>query len=246
MKSWLRTFICFGLAFFMLELLMTGEISLYISPRLNWLVAVGIVLLVVLGVVQLWNLKKQDMHRIGAWGYVMAIIPMLLLLFVAPKTLDASSVQKKGMNIASMQQPVEIAKDQGDPYLPIAEKLAKEPVITFTEKDYVEIINTINMYPDRLKGKKVKMHGFVYRDESLKPDEFVLGRFMVSCCTADGVVTGFLIQTDQAGTFRNDQWIEIDGSVETEVVDGIPYPIIKLNNFKQIEPMKDPYVYVNY
>lgn len=245
MKAWLRVIICFGLAFFLLELLITGEISLYINPRLKWLVALSVLMLVILGVVQLWNLRQRELHRIGVWGYVMSIIPMVFLLLVAPKVLDASSVQKRGVQLKP-NPTIEVVQKSENPYQKLVKELGQKNVISFEEKTYLDIINTINMYPEKLKGKKIKIYGFVYRDQTIKKNEFILGRFMVTCCTADSAVAGFLVKSEKAGSFKNDQWLEIVGTLDTEPYDGEEIPVIRLEKSKRIEPLKDPYIYVTY
>ncbi|MFZ5641037.1 MAG: hypothetical protein ACOY4Q_10165 [Bacillota bacterium] len=46
-------------------------------------------------------------------------------------------------------------------------------------------------------GKIIELSGFIYIDETLKPNQFGVVRYTISCCTADATVTGFLCETSK-------------------------------------------------
>ncbi|MBA4493340.1 TIGR03943 family putative permease subunit [Paenactinomyces guangxiensis] len=280
MGGWIRVGICFGTAVMLISLLLSGEISLFVNPRLKWLVALSILMLIILGLVQLWNLKAEEMHHIGFWGYALVLLPILMFFFLPPKALDANIAAKKGVSyltpqaIASQQKlagknqannnSTQDSKDQNEqdqetatnkepefanienPYKKFVKQIKAEPVITLTEKNYADYLNTINMYPKEFSGKKIRLIGFVYRDETLKKNEFVIGRFTVTCCTADAGVVGLLTTYPGAQHLKLDQWIEATGTVQTIQPEGYDMPVIKLTSYKTISPPKDPYIYFNY
>lgn len=107
MGAFLRIVICFGTALMLVFLVVTGQIGLFINPRLLPFVVVGTVLLVLLGMVQVWNIKNSPLHPVGKWGYLMLFLPVAAYLFAQPGALDASMASKKGVNYLSpeaMQQ----------------------------------------------------------------------------------------------------------------------------------------------
>lgn len=281
MKALLRVGICFGIAVMLISLLVSGEITLFVHPRFKGLVAVSILLLIVLGLVQLWNLKGGEIHRIGAWGYLVILLPLLFFVFSPPKALDASIAAKRGVSYMNSQalakqqklsqkqtansqeannpandspspeqtQPADETEPEmaeiDNPYKKLVPKIKAEPVITFTEQNYADYFNTINMYPQEFEGKKIRLTGFVYRDETLKKNEFVTGRFTVTCCTADATVIGLVTTDPHAGKLKSNQWIEVTGTLRSVMYEGYEMPVVKLDSYKPISPPKDPYIYFN-
>ncbi|PTM57617.1 TIGR03943 family putative permease subunit [Desmospora activa] len=107
MGAFLRIVICFGTALMLMTLVVSGQIGLFINPRLLPFVVVGTVLLMLLGMVQIWNVKNAALHPVGKWGYLMLLLPVAAYLFAQPGELDASMASKKGVNYLSpeaMQQ----------------------------------------------------------------------------------------------------------------------------------------------
>jgi putative membrane protein len=101
LKAWLRVGVCLGLAVLLVQLIVSGELSLFVNPRFTWLIVASVLILVLLGLVQLWNMKGSELHRISAWGYVMLLLPLAMYLLIPPKALDASIASKKGVSYIS-------------------------------------------------------------------------------------------------------------------------------------------------
>lgn len=264
MAGWLRVGICFGLAVMLISLLISGEISLFVNPRFKWLMGVSVLLLIILGLVQMWNIKGGEMHRIGFWGYALVMLPVLMFIFLPPKALDASMAAKKGVTFITPQTsqqnqatpreetfaseeevPVEVEPEieLENPYKELLQKIKTEPIITLTEKNYADYLNTISLYSKEVEGKKIRLIGFVYRDDTLKKNEFVTGRFTVTCCTADATVVGFITSYKQSDQFKLNQWIEVTGTLKNVLYDGYDMPVVELESYRIIDPPKDPYIY---
>lgn len=271
MKGWVRAGICFSLAILLIHLLLTKEMALFVNPRLHWLSALSVLLLILLGLVQLWHLRGKELHPIGGWGYALLFLPLLLYLMAPPKALDASVAAKKGVSYGKAQSVVkqQPAQKQGDavgaekppegaaagdgqgeiipaedPYKKMVPKLKQKPELVLDEKNYAEIYSAVHFYPQEFEGKKIRVKGFVYRDDTLKKNEFVTGRFTVSCCTADATVIGFLTESDQASALKINEWVEAVGILRVRKVDGIDMPAIELTSYKKVEPLKNPYIYL--
>jgi uncharacterized repeat protein (TIGR03943 family) len=105
----------------------------------------------------------------------------------------------------------------------------------------VDIQNSAS--PDALRGQEARVIGFVYRDERFSESQFLVGRFIVSCCVADASPVGLVVQGEETADFENDQWIEINGHFETGTFDGEETPILIIDSIKAIEPPAQPYLY---
>ncbi|SFI63886.1 TIGR03943 family putative permease subunit [Thermoflavimicrobium dichotomicum] len=253
MTAWLRMIICFGLALMLCSLLVTGEISLFVHPKFRWLIGVSIAFLMILGLIQLWNLDGKEMHTIRHWSYAIVLLPLILFVVVPPKALDASIAAKKGvtyMDSKAIAKQKESAKqtEKEDPgedvvqsFRKKVEPLKKKSIIEIDEENYGELYTLIYSFPSELKGKKIKVKGFVYLDPNIQQNEFVLGRFTVTCCTADASVIGFVFKTEKP--FKENQWLEATGTIQTRKENGADVPVIRLDSYELIPAPKDPYVY---
>jgi putative membrane protein len=248
----IRIIVCFGTALMLCSLLITGEITLFIHPKLKWLVGMSVGLLVILGVVQLWQIRSGELHRIGWWSYSIALLPVFFFLLVPPKALDASIASKKGVtyldgSILNKQQEksttesdLSYADEIYEDFKQGIEPYKKMPIIEFSDQDYGDAYTMIYSFPNEVEGKKIKLKGFIYFDPEKKYQP-VIGRFTVTCCAADATVVGFYMQTDQE--FKENQWIEATGTIRVKKEEELETPIIELESFKKIDPPKDPYVY---
>lgn len=264
MKAWLRVGICLGLATLLIHLIVTGELTLFVNPRFTWLMIVSVLILLVLGLVQLWNLKAHEMHQIGAWGYLLLFVPIALYLLVPPQALDASIAAKKGVYLSAKSvnqeqqtnaaaqsakpdaEPAEALSVPEDPYQKFVPLLKRQSIIELSQEHYADYFNAIHNDPHAFKGKQISVKGFIYRDKTLGKDQFVVGRFSVTCCTADAIVIGFIAEGKQAASFKANDWVEVTGALGITKYDDVDMPMIQLASVKRIKPLTDPYVYLDY
>lgn len=250
MTSWIRIFICFGMALMLTVSVVTGDIALLINPKFRILIILSIIMLLVLGMIQCWYLKKEEVHPIGLWGYLMILTPILVYLFFPPQALDASMINKKGVTLVSSNQAKERQAKQLEkprqetPYQKVLNEMKKKPIIIFDEKNYAGYLSALELYPKELQGKKIRIKGFVFKDDpELKKDEFILSRFTVSCCTADASVVGVITKYHQAPILKADEWIEVEGTISTTKLFGYDSPLIELETYRKTQKPKDPYIY---
>lgn len=237
------------------SLLITGDISLFVNPRFNWLVGVSMGILILLVWVQFEHLKSKELHQVGILGYLVMSLPVILFLLFPPTALDASMVDKKGITIGNpkqSQKPEVVGElyngeeDVNDPFYKLRQELLTTPQIQFTDEKYGDILNALHFSPLKFKGKPVKMYGFIYRDENLAENEFILGRYMLTCCSADASVYGVVVKGVPMNGWKENQWVEIIGKLDTEKFEGYDLPVIHYEQMRSIQKPKDPYVYFNY
>jgi uncharacterized repeat protein (TIGR03943 family) len=64
----------------------------------------------------------------------------------------------------------------------------------------------------RRAGSQVDFVGFVTRPSGLPEDEFVLTRFIISCCVADALSVQVRVVGVEPGAFAEDQWVRVRGT----------------------------------
>jgi uncharacterized repeat protein (TIGR03943 family) len=133
-----------------------------------------------------------------------------------------------------------------EPYAKHAKKLYKEPTIQVPEELYIETLTTLDLYADSFVGKTINLSGFVYRDEDMSDNQFVIGRFTVQCCSADAAPYGVLVQFDKGNLYATDQWIQLTGKIDQTEYKGTKLMVIQASRIQKIEAPKELYVYPNY
>ena len=111
-----------------------------------------------------------------------------------------------------------------------------------TPTNYTNVLKTVHDNLDTYLEQKIKFSGFVYRVYDFNKDQFVLGRNMIISSDFQTVVVGFLCSHDDAISFEDNAWVEIEGKITKGDYHG-EIPIIKVEKIKRIEKPNDEYVY---
>ncbi|WP_281889432.1 TIGR03943 family putative permease subunit [Paenibacillus sp. YYML68] len=130
-------------------------------------------------------------------------------------------------------------------YADHAKKLYREDVIRVPEEFYIETLTSVDLYLDRFVGKKLELTGFVYRQEDMKDNQFVVGRFSIQCCSADAAPYGILAEYDRAKTLADDSWVTVTGTIEKTTFNEVEIMVLKIEKIAKAEPAATPYVYPN-
>ena len=194
-------------------------------------------------------------------GYAIITFPLITGFLLSPVTLDASIAAKKSAIMTRTDQagskddaseltdiqheapePNEnyFSKDEFDQAM---EDFKKLDVIQMDAKMYGAYYEAIDTDPEAFVGKKIKMNGFVYREEGLNSNQLVLARFYMIHCVADTSVVGFLSESEAFENIEEDTWLEIEGTLDMTSYDGYELPIIKAEDWTIIEEPDDPYIY---
>jgi putative membrane protein len=121
--------------------------------------------------------------------------------------------------------------------------LKMSETIQMNEDMFSSFYGEINVAPQDYIGRKIKMSGFVFKEEGFNSDQLVLSRFMITHCLADASVLGFLTQFDEANLLEEDTWLEMEGVLDVTTYDGYEMPIIKVTSWKVIDEPEEPYIF---
>jgi putative membrane protein len=131
-------------------------------------------------------------------------------------------------------------------YADFGKKLYAMPTIDVQESLYLETLNTIDLYIDNFVGRRMNLSGFVYRQDGMKDNQFVVGRFAVQCCSADAAPFGVLVEYDRAKMWANDTWVRVSGTLQKTTYEGQDIMMLKVDQVTKLETPKDKqYVYPN-
>ncbi len=134
----------------------------------------------------------------------------------------------------------------GDFYADRAVAMYKQPVIDLNDKIFLDGTTILDLFIKEFDNHGLKTMGFVYRQPDFKPNQFVVARFSVSCCTADATVAGLLVEAPDAAKYPTDSWVEVQGQLHMTSINDNEFLMLKAEQIKPTKAPKDPYVYYDY
>jgi len=199
--------------------------------------------------------------------YSLFIVP-LLMGFLMPDTVMGSSVASmKGMNLGAdasiSQNLVKVTtnttsvvnedddalkeKFPADPYTEdyalLAMKLYKKEMIRIEEEGFMELLTSIDIYIDNFIGKKITLKGFIYHEDDMLPNQFVISRLAMQCCSADTAPYGIMVESDIANNFAEDTWVEVTGVIGKTLYNNNTIMKIDADTIVTTTASDNPYIY---
>ncbi len=222
----------------------SGTLALYVHPRYTPLIFGTGALLLLLALLQAWFTLRAASdshdHDHGARSWrsptmLALLVPVALGLLVPARALGTSAIDNRGFGAGGGMRSVQsIAGTDAALGIP-------DPA-SWTMLDWV---NALTYEPDnpRLQGQPIQVTGFVWRSEQAASEQFVLSRFVVSCCTADSLALGMTVIWPDAATLQNDGWVRVAGTIGLEERDGRQEAVILADEVSSIEQPAEPYLY---
>ena len=201
-------------------LLATGRSALYLSDRTAWVVPVGAVILSVATGGRLATARSEaaePLTRRTAWWLGLIAMPVVLVLALPPAALGSYAASRRSAVAAGVVPAGDLSSGE----------------ITLVH------VAAAMWSPDAREqlvaraGSRVSFVGFVSRRPGTPADEFVLTRFLVSCCVADALSVQVRVVAAPPGRFGEDQWVRVTGNlyplgreilVEASSVEAVPRP----------------------
>ena len=90
------------------------------------------------------------------------------------------------------------------------------PVIEIQDKDYAMWYADMNEEEEKYYGKTVKFTGRSLLGGGLKPDEFVIGRHIMTCCVEDIQFGGLVAKYNDSQNLEHGGWVEMTATIERE------------------------------
>lgn len=255
LQRWTQVIIAGTLGVYLIATLISGTITNYIAVKFIWLtwLAAGMFLLLA-GILALSLIARMlgrqppahkhshDHHHehaaqgtLSGWiSLGIVALPVIFGVLTPSKPLDSRAVDSPITNdFSSISGAADTAR------LNIAPQ-------NRTILDWVSVFATADT-PETLNGQPADVVGFVYRDASLlrQPDQFMVARFVMSCCAADAQAIGLVVQWDDAATLREDRWVRVRGTIAIGEFDGALVPIIIADDqgVEAIDQPQNPYLY---
>jgi uncharacterized repeat protein (TIGR03943 family) len=236
-----RGLILIALALFLTHLIVNGTLLFYISPRFVWLTWIAAIFLALIAYAYQHTSQSDPQHRAhqhdkhphageNTWiSLALLALPLLLGILVPPKPLGAQAVSVREANIGGLGL-------LGD------EKMLAPDTTQRNILDWLRAFNATDD-PATLSGQSARVVGFVFRDESHDADQFMVSRFVLSCCVADATVLGLVVSWPGSTGLANDTWVEVEGVFQPGGFDGESRPILVADRVAPTDAPNQPYLY---
>ena len=235
--KWINTLkglVLVGLSLFLANAIINGTLLFYINRRFTWLTGLSIILLLLMASTYRRTGHDHDHRhhhaRENAWtALALVALPLLLGLLVPPRPLGAQAVGVRKANTDG----VGLSADET--------ALARASV----ERNILDWLRAFNAAgdPSAFTGQEARVIGFVYRDETFAADQFMVSRFVVSCCVADAAALGLVVAWPDSANLPLDAWVAVQGTFRPGQFGGEPTPILSADHVTPTQPPNQLYLY---
>ena len=236
----LQAFILLALFIFIGFKLVSGTLSLYINMRFAPLTIFGITMLAIMtfAIFPRSGSKTEEhdhhdsnhQHDISPSALMILTVPLLIGILIPAHPLDATAASTRGMNVSA---PL-VGTSQTREFQSAAD--------TRNILDWIVIFNsTSDLSP--YVGQTARVTGFVYHDPRLPSNQFIVSRFVITCCTADASAIGMIVNWSQSADLKESSWVEVKGQVQASKLGGQPIPLIEASTVQPTPQPDQPYLY---
>lgn len=254
---WLDTLAIAAWGILLLKYWVTGKLNILIHPNYFGLtVAAGIGLCAIAGLkgYELFQIYQRDSLTRATtnpdsprmvevqhvtlfppgWGSILLLTVALVGLVVTPRTFTSQTALARGLT-----ESLPVTRLQTQEF----RNAAKPELRSLIE--WVRLLN-YNPEPDTYRGQKAKVQGFTIHPPTLSDRYIWIGRFVITCCAADAYPVGLPVKLPEGqtrATYPPDKWLEIEGQMITEELEGKRKLTIEALSLKPIPEPKNPYDY---
>jgi uncharacterized repeat protein (TIGR03943 family) len=222
---------------YLLSRVWNGSILLYINQRFVFLVFFAGLFFVVLAQVhyaerisgQGDDQTMADNPRSNMWWLA---IPILIGFLIPARPLSPSVVTNRGI---SMDAPLSARIED------TASILSLSP----TERTVLDWIRLFSFSENvqQFVGQPVDVTGFVFSDGRLTANQFMVGRFTITCCVADATALGMIVEYPQAAVLKEHNWVRVQGKIDLIERDERLFPVIVAESVEAVPQPEQPYLF---
>lgn len=248
----LQALLMAGLSLFLAAKVASGEIYYYINERFLPLIAFGAAAALALaaGAVWRWLRRPAAGHehaaqpgaehghthapaRLPLGTVLLAALPLLLGALVPARPLGVAALERQGLNAAGGGLPSGGAGPA---------RALDVPPEARTILDWVRAFN-YTQDPAQFDGQPADVVGFVYHRPALPEGQFLVSRFVVTCCAADASGVALLAAWPESASLAENAWVRVRGPVRAAELDGRPIPLIQVESVEPTAQPDHPYMY---
>ena len=235
--------VLFALGAFLYSRLANGTLVYYIHARFSGLTLAAALGLLAIGATYASRLVPalrpaadtgDEPHDHISWPALFLIaLPIVLGLAVEPRPLGASAMGGRDLSLGGAGLSPARAAIERRLAMPAGERTILDWLVAFAATPD----------PASHRGQAAKVVGFVYRDDRTPDDMFLISRFTIRCCVADGSAVWLPVRWPESHTLENDAWLEVEGVFGVGTLLGRDVPVLEASRVTAVEPPAQPYLY---
>ena len=183
-------------------LIASDRTSLYLSSRTAWVVPMGAIVLTIAALGRLASARVSEPEQVTlkqSLGLALIAVPVVTVLALPPTSLGSFAASRRSSLTSGSF--VSSAEDISSGELSLVDVSGA----TRSREAMRALVNRV--------GEEVSFTGFVTRDDTTPANEFVLTRFLISCCVADALSADVRVVGAPPGKFKEDQWVQVTGAM---------------------------------
>ena len=245
MQRILKAVCLLALGLFLYSRVLNDSLLYYINERftaLTMLASLGLVLVAGSTLVLLargggpaHDDPEHGRGRLSWAGFVLLALPVILGWLTPPAPLGASALSNRQLDIGgSSVGSVTVGGE--------ARAAAPADGGPRNVLDWVRASQRGNG-AEAIAGEEATVVGFVYRDERFADDQFLVARYVLSCCVADAAPIGLVVQWTEATALETDTWVEVQGHFTPGPFAGDSVAVLVADQVTGAERPAQPYLY---
>jgi uncharacterized repeat protein (TIGR03943 family) len=205
-----------------------GALVFYIHPRYTPLVVAAGALLALLALVRGRTIfERAPVTAQGQPGaYAVVALAVLLGTLVPARPLGANTL---ATSTIGARTGAVAAMPQGDS----------------RQWDLLQWSIALSVHGEMLAGKPADVVGFVFHEPGTG-DGFVVARYVLTCCTADGSAAGMRVRWPAGASLLPDTWVRVSGTIAADGggAGGVrSEPILVAERVEPVPQPRTPYLY---
>lgn len=233
----IKILILLGFSAFYLKIIINREILMYVHPRIVPFALFGMISMFIIALFLVSSCFYNNKRKFKLKNHVIFIIPLIMIVFMQGTNVNpAIKTSNRNINSDSPASAFELysgkTESDGQGAVDKKELDIKNNVIQVNSKNFVYSLDEILGNPDKYEGKEIDLTGFVYKDEDLKQNQFIIGRYMMICCAADMQIAGITCDSNNLGNYDNDTWIKVRGKIKKDFSEDQVDPLIEVEHIE--------------
>lgn len=223
--------------FYLLE---TSIIFNLIHPKMKKYLIFATVVLTLLSLAQIPMIFTIPDRGGVKKGIIVFLGALVMIGTVSRLDISTSNIASKGIKLSTKSY----WKDTGDNHH--HNEKVPQGIIELKGENFYCYLEDIEKNLSAFIGREVIVEGMVYKTSSMKKDEFIVSRMVMSCCAADAQVIGIKCDGNLEASL-NEQWVELRGTIgKTKILEDrklVDVPKINVTYLKKINKPSNLYIY---
>jgi putative membrane protein len=173
--------------------------------------------------------KKES--AVPSLSLIFMSIPLIIGLIASEQPLSSSALNNRGLSLTSALGSGQTAKNS----LKVIED-------DRTILDWIKLFNSSEDHA-QYAGSSVNVIGFVYHDARLPEGQFMVSRFIITCCVADAFALGMPVEATTGNIPEDNTWVNVKGALDITMIDGKAVPLILASSIETVNAPEQPYLY---